>query len=110
MKYTATLEAHYSRRDNSGNCYWALRFIDHETGKVVVGTVCGGESNIYAIRQHWNNPNGWDGGVLFTTVQHGKRDFKQMVKDWPYAGCDPLQLAQFIRHGLDVAGPCSEYQ
>ena len=110
MKYTATLEAHYSKRDRTGNCYWALRFIDHETGNAVCARGCGGESNINSIRYYWNNPNGWDGSVRCVTIEHGKRDFKQMTKHWPHAGCDPEQLAQFIRHGLDVAGPCSEYQ
>lgn len=98
--YTATLEAIYSERDQYGNCYWALRFIDHATGHVVVGLVSGGESNINAIRLYWNKPDGWDNSILFRCTSMKKRAFRQLTADWPYAGCNPEDLAKFIKSQL----------
>ena len=106
MKLTATLFAIYSERDRNGNCYWALRFIDHETGREVHGTVCGGESNIYGILRHWNNPNDWDRSIQFHVQGMKKRDFARLTQGWAYAGCGPEDLAEFIR--AELAKPIDE--
>lgn len=101
MKLIGSLEAHYSRRDINGNCYWAMRYTDHETGTVIEATVTGGESNVNAIRCDWDGPRtGWAGGIRFSVHEHGIRDFNRMTKHWPHAGCDPDQLRQFIKDRL----------
>ena len=104
LEIVATLEAHYSTADKYGNCYWALRFIDHKTGKQVEGTVSGGESNINSILYHWNNPNSWDRSIRFTVVEHKIREFNRLTKDWPYAGCSSEDLAAFVRKQLEQNG------
>ena len=101
---TGILEALYSRRDRNGNCYWALRFTDCESGRTVCGTVCGGESNINAIRQHWGKEGDWDGSIIFRVTDMGYREFRRLTKDWPHAGCRPEDLASFIRAHL-IAAP-----
>ncbi len=102
MKLVGTLTAINSRGDNCGNRYWALRYVCHETGKIVEGTVSGGESNIYAILQHWNDPDGWDRSVQFLRQEDLPiREFRRLVKDMSHAGCHPQDLAKFIRARLE---------
>lgn len=100
MKYTGTLEAIHSRRDSSGNVYWAFRYTDHDTGKIITGLISGGESNIYSILRHWNVPDDWDRSILYSIREVGKREFKQLTKGWDYAGCRPEDLANYIRDRL----------
>ena len=98
----ATLEALYSERDNSGNCYWALRYTDHATGKVVQGTISGGESNIYAIlRVSDPTADDWDRSILFRCDSMKKRDFRGLTAGWEYAGCTPDDLWKFIQAKLN---------
>jgi len=102
-KLTATLEAIYSERDTYGNCYWALRYCDHATGRYVCGTVSGGESNIYGILRENDTAivaNGWDRSIRFLCTQMRIREFNALTKDWPYAGCAPADLWQFIKREL----------
>jgi hypothetical protein len=100
MRLTATLICYNSKADNAGNRYWAFRFIDHETGHQVQGTISGNDSNIYAILRHWNAPDDWDRSVIFERQELGKREFKSLTANWPYAGCEPENLAKFIRDRL----------
>jgi hypothetical protein len=109
MKLTATLTAINSNVDRNGNCYWALRFVDHETGKVVHGLVSGGESNIYAILRYWNDGRApltktgdWNRSIQFLRESLPIRQFKALTAGWKYAGCDPQELAQFIRQELAI--------
>ena len=105
MKITASLEAMYSERDLYGNCYWALRYTDHETGKTVCGTVSGGESNIYGIlRESYKATvsNDWDRSIRFSCHAFKKREFKRMTAGWPYAGCSPDDLWKFIKNNLTL--------
>jgi len=96
---TATLEALNSRRDIYGKrC--ALRFTDHATGKVVCGTVSGGESNIYGVLRHWNTPDDWDRSIRFEQHELPICEFNRLVKDWAYAGYQSEDLAKFIRDRL----------
>jgi hypothetical protein len=93
MKLHATLEAIHSKRDLYGNCYWALRYTDHETGRVIVGTVSGGESNIAAVRCHSGQ---WDAGIAFRVVPLAIREFKALTREWAYAGCAPSDIWEYI--------------
>jgi len=101
MTLTATLTAINSKPDIAGNRYWALRFRDHETGKVVQATVSGGESNIYGILRYWDQEaDDWDRSIQFLTQELPIREFNRMVKEFPHAGCSPEDLAAFIRQAL----------
>lgn len=100
MKVTGTLEAIYSKRNSFGNRSWALKYTDHETGKVVCGTVSGGESNIRGILRYWNVPDDWDRSVRFEVRGMAIREFNEMTKNWEYAGCTPEDLAAFIKARL----------
>jgi hypothetical protein len=102
MKLHATLEAIYSERDLYGNCYWAMRYTDHETGRVVCGTISGGESNIAAVRRQERGQ--WDDGIAFRTVAMKKREFKRLTADWCYAGCAPADLYAYIKGFLADPG------
>jgi hypothetical protein len=99
-KYVGTLIAIYSRSPSAGTAYWAMRFIDHLTGKVVEATVGGGESNIYGILRYWKVKNDWDRSLLFQVLEQKTREFDRMVKNWPYAGSNPDDLAAFIKKEL----------
>ena len=100
MKLTGSLYAINSTRDSSGNEYWALRYVDHETGKVVEGTFSGNESNLYGVLRHWNTPDDWDRSIIFNRLEMPKKQFKGMIADWPYAGCSPQDIAAFIKAEL----------
>lgn len=96
-----TLEAIYSERDTFGNCYWAIRYTDHATGKVAQGTVSGGESNIYGILRHSDDQrDDWDRSILFRCDSMKKREFRRLTGDWAYAGCTPEDLWAFIQKQL----------
>jgi len=97
---TGSLEAIYSKMDFAGNCNFALRYTDFATGKVVEGTISGGEANIYGILRHWNTPNDWDRTVEFSSKEMAIRKFNRMVKDWPNLGCTSETLAKAIKENL----------
>jgi len=93
----AILTSYYSKCDKYGKCYWAFAWVDTKTGQQVVGVVCGGEGNITAIVRCM--------GLSSNEVHYGCdemaiRDFDRLVKYWSYAGCEPEELAQFIRDSL----------
>lgn len=101
MTLTATLQALHSKRDRNGNVYWALRFIDHSTGREIVGTVSGRESNVYGILRVWNPAlDDWDRSIRYEVLELSIREFNRTVKDWPHAGCTSVELTEFIRAGL----------
>ncbi len=100
MKYTGRLEAINSKIDKCGNRYWALKFLDFETGREICGKVSGGESNIYGILRHWNAPDDWDRSILFERREMSKKDFNELTKGWGYAGCAPNDLAEYIKNEL----------
>lgn len=96
----AALECINSKRDRAGNCYWAFRYTDNETGLQVCGTVSGGESNISGMLRHIattckDGMTDWD-SVHYTRQEMPIREFDRMVKDWPHAGCLPEELAAFV--------------
>ena len=73
MKYKATIQCFNSKQDTHGNCYYSFTYTDHQTGKVVSGTVSGGESNIYAIKgaagKVLHNVDGWNQAISFYTEE-----------------------------------------
>lgn len=92
-----------SRRDRNGNCYWALRYTDTATGRQVVGTVSGGESNIRGISYQMNGGSWEPRNIYFETQELPIREFDRLTKTWPYAGCQPEALAAFIQTSLETA-------
>lgn len=103
MKIKSTLEAFYSARDVYGNCYWAMRYTDHKTGRVVEGTVTSGESNIYGILRETDaavKANDWDRSVLFRCTELPKREFNKLTRSWAHAGCSSADLWAYIKKEL----------
>jgi hypothetical protein len=101
MNVTYFLNAYHSKRDRSGNVYWAFTFIDADTQKIVAeGTVSGGESNIRSIMFGFSSPDKWDRSILFDDTEMPIRQFDRMVKEWKYAGCTREQLQSFIKSNL----------
>lgn len=100
MKIHSTLEILNSKRNKYGNCEWAFRFTDHETGKVAQGKISGNDSNIYAVRMGWSKKSEWDRGINVIREELMIRDFRTLTKDWEYAGCTPDDLRAWIREKL----------
>lgn len=98
--HTATLFAFNNDGGRGDGRQWAMRFVDHVTGKSVAATVCGGESNIYGILRHWNTPGDWDRSIQFVRVSWTPRQWKYNVAGWPHAGSQPEELAEYIRRNL----------
>ena len=101
MTIRATLEAINSRRDRAGNCYWAIRYTDHVTGRAVNGTISGGESNIYGILRYTGDSDDWDRSIEFKSEELTIPAWNRLTKGWPYAGCRPDELAAFIKAELE---------
>ena len=88
-----------SKHDINGNRYWAWRYIDFATGKVVE-SMGESESNIRGIMYELNNKDWEPRNVLYVTKEMGKREFKRMTKSFTYAGCSASDMADFIRLSL----------
>jgi hypothetical protein len=98
MNVTYFLKAYYSKRDRSGNVYWAFTLTDADAQKIIAeGTVSGGESNIRSIMFGFSNPDEWDRSILFNSEELPIREFNRFTKGWRYAGCTAEQLQAFIR-------------
>lgn len=102
MKIKYILEAINSDRDSSGNCYWAMRFTDCETGQTVAGSTAGGESNIYSIIYAWHGESFEPRDFYYYTKSLPKREFKRLTKNWTYAGCGSKELVNFIKSCLEA--------
>ncbi len=93
MKIKAILTVYNSKRDRNGNTYWAFRWTDTKTGMQATGRIAGGESNVTPVVRHmgldWEN-------VYYTRQQLGKREFRELTKDWPYAGCTMAEIIACI--------------
>jgi hypothetical protein len=100
MKITGLLKAINSKSDIYGNRYWAMEFTDFKSGKVVVGSVSGGESNIYGLLRYWNKKGDWDGSILFETEEMPIRKFERHTKAFNYAGCGSEELADYLKAEL----------
>ena len=98
MKIKATLEAIYSKRDLNGNVYWSFRYLDHETGKQVNGTISGGESDIHAIIYSL----GMEADeVNYSVTMLPIREFNRLTKTWKYFGCPPDEIARNVKSNLE---------
>lgn len=87
IKYAATI--HNSRRDIYGNCYWAVTVTRTRDGKTAQGRTSGGGSNIrYALYSM-----GGSGGYTYSEDEMPIREFNRFVKDLPYVGCHPDDIA-----------------
>ncbi len=97
----ATITPHYSRRDIYGNCYWAFTYTDHEKDRSVSATISGGDSNIRCIPYHLNGGNYEPRNVQVNLPEELPiRQFNRMTKEWPHAGCNPEELAAWIKRNL----------
>lgn len=97
-KIQAIFEYIYSERDRSGNVYWAFRYTCTITGRQVTAIFAGDDSNLTAAK-------GLAGlcpseNTYYFIRGMGKRDYANLVGDWPYAGCQPVKIAEFIVRGL----------
>ncbi len=91
-----SLECLSSLADTYGNCYFALRYTDHATGRKACGTVSGGESNVRSALSRLGEP----GTVSYRWDAMKIRAFNAETRGWPYAGCTGEDLAAFIRAEL----------
>ena len=79
----------------------------HANGRIIQGTVSGGESNIYAVLHETDaarKANDWDRSILFRVVPLGIREFNNLTSTFPHAGCGPAELWTFIKVGLKRKG------
>jgi hypothetical protein len=92
-----------SKRDFAGNTYYAFRYLDCESGKVVCGKISGGYSNIDVARCYINNDKFTmqsESKINIETQELKIRDYNKEVKGWSYAGCTPHQISDFIKKEL----------
>ena len=99
-KIQAILLTINSRRDQNGNSYHAFRYTDCETGFNVEALADGESTILQAVN---NLPHG-STGYYWTQQEHGKRDFKAKCGQWPYAGCNPNEIAAFIKATIKTGG------
>ena len=101
MSIKAVLECFNSKTDRNGNRYWAFRYTDTASSRMVCGSISGGESNVYSIKRGM----GFESEeVHFTRCELPIREFNSLTKAWLYAGCTAEELAAFIRSQLAKAG------
>ena len=95
MMIKAILQCYYSKRDINGSCYYAMRFIDTETGRQAFGRVHGGESNVAGIVHEMGLE--WE-RVSYSVTQLPKKVFNTLVfnNGNAYAGCRAEELVAFI--------------
>ena len=93
----ARLECINSRADMYGNRYWAFVWTDCR-GTSVSATIRGGESNISDVIREM----GLDcKQCLYTREEMPIREFNRLTRDWPYAGCPPKDIANFIKSQIN---------
>lgn len=95
------LECLNSRADRYGNRYFAFRYTDCASGRTVEGTISGGESNISSIPYYLHGQSHEPRDIF--RPQNDElpiREFNRLTKNWPYAGCGPEDLANWIKEQL----------
>jgi hypothetical protein len=90
------LECLNSKADRYSNRYFAFRYTDTASGKTVQGVISGGESNIRAIMYHLHGGSHEPRDIHYTQCELPIREFNRLTQTWPYAGCTPEELAQWI--------------
>jgi hypothetical protein len=98
MEIKGFLEIINSKRDVYGNCYYAFRYADADTGKEVCGTISGGESNVYAAKRYLFEDSNM---IRAINTELKIREFNRLTKTWKYAGCPPEEIADFIKRGIN---------
>jgi len=102
-----TINIVYSKRDRSGNCYWAFTAFNHDTQKAVSGKISGNDSNIRAaefmLRDRW--PNTGEPCWCVNVGEMPIRKWNSLTAGWPYAGCTPAEILEFIRKTEAAAEP-----
>lgn len=90
----------HSKRDKTGNCYWAFRALNVVNGKVVEANISGSEGNIKLMCLNLTEEYTWEATnklVLFNNAQEMPiHVFDKYVKSFPYAGSNPKELAGFV--------------
>jgi hypothetical protein len=99
MKIKAILDIINSKKDRAGNCYWAFRWTDTETGKQVKGRISGNDSNLLWAANHIY-PNH---DYYYTMHEVSVRDFNSDMMGWDYAGCNPHEIAAWITEKIAKA-------
>jgi len=77
-----------------------IEFTEFSTEIVIRAKCSGGESNVFGITRHWDNPNGFDTSIIFDTREVTGKIFASMVSEYPYAGCKSKDLAKYLRDEL----------
>ena len=85
---------------NNGESQWAFTWTDCVTGAQVQGRISGGDSNIRSMVYFLNGESWEPHSTYYYVSELGKRDFNRTTADWPYGGCDPKDMAQFVRDQL----------
>ncbi len=97
MEIKGFLEIINSKRDIYGDCYFAFRYTDADTGKEVRGTTNGSEGNVYAAKRYLFEDSNM---VRAMNTELKIREFNRLTGGWEYAGCPPEEIANFIKRGL----------
>lgn len=98
------LECLNSKADIYGNRYFAFRYTDTATGKTVSGKISGGQSNISSIPYYLHGESYEPRDIYYTNEELPIRQFNHLTKQWSYAGCQPQDLAQWIKAALADKG------
>jgi hypothetical protein len=98
MMIKGIMEIINSKRDTYGNCYYAFRYTDANSGQEVVGTISGGESNVYAAKRYLAEDAN-EIRAIYSELPI--RQFNRLTKDWKHAGCPPEEIARFIKRSLN---------
>lgn len=99
MKIKLLLHIVNSKRDRSGNCYYFFVATDPKTGVWTEAKTSGGESNISSIYRYM----GLEADERSVTYEEMPiRQFDRRVKEMPYAGCSPEDLAAWVTREFDA--------
>ncbi len=82
-----------SKRDRAGNCYWAFRYTDVDSGIQTEARITGTDNNILVAMRRLVGS-----AVNYHPVYDELpiRLFEAKTRPWPYAGCTPEEIAGFI--------------
>ena len=93
----AQITIYNSKADKYGNRYWAFTYHDLASEKSVNAKNSGDNAG------HIYREMGFEVSEVTQQNQELKiREFDRMVKNWPYAGCTPKDLAAWIRKELEA--------
>ena len=87
-----------SRRDVSGNRYWAFTYTTEDNIEIT-GNASGGRSNIESAMRHLLGS--WEvveKEVVIISKELPIRVFNNITKNYLYAGCAPEKIAEFIKN------------